>query len=323
MAHHNVVFPESWGYGSDMGPSYSTLVVETEGGQEQRFGRWEQARRRYRLTYADRRPDYVYDVMEFFLARRGSLHSFLFKDPTDYTSASDGISAHGDDVLIGTGDSSDTTFQLVKKYTDSGGTTTRNIRFPITGTVRVYLDGVEQLSGWTVDTTTGIVTFTSAPGTGVEVSAGFTFYVPVRFDEGTDNDGLRTAVTNYNNHQLESLELVEVLYEDTLTDDQWYGGSSERTINGPHTLSKADGLVQTFFNSGASGVDIFAPDPANLAPGGPHFVLIIGTGSSSVDLFDHNPTIMKSGVNGNSVVEYYVSINNSNVKRWDIVEITS
>jgi uncharacterized protein (TIGR02217 family) len=47
------------------------------------------------------------------------------------------------------------------------------------------LGGVEQLSGWTVDTTTGIVSFTSAPGSGVAVTAGFEFDVPVRFDSDT------------------------------------------------------------------------------------------------------------------------------------------
>ena len=44
---------------------------------------------------------------------------------------------------------------------------------------------VEQMSGWTVDTTTGVVTFTTAPAGGVAVRAGFEFDVPVRFDSDT------------------------------------------------------------------------------------------------------------------------------------------
>ena len=50
------------------------------------------------------------------------------------------------------------------------------------GSVRVALNGVEQMSGWSVDTTTGIVSFTVAPGSAVIVRAGFEFDVPVRFD---------------------------------------------------------------------------------------------------------------------------------------------
>lgn len=41
---------------------------------------------------------------------------------------------------------------------------------------------VEQISGWTVDATTGVLTFTTAPASGVIVRAGFEFDVPVRFD---------------------------------------------------------------------------------------------------------------------------------------------
>jgi uncharacterized protein (TIGR02217 family) len=52
----------------------------------------------------------------------------------------------------------------------------------VAGTVRIALGGVEQPSGWSVNTTTGVVTFGSAPGAGVAVTAGFEFDVPVRFD---------------------------------------------------------------------------------------------------------------------------------------------
>ena len=58
----------------------------------------------------------------------------------------------------------------------------RRIVKPVTGTVRVALAGVEQLSGWSVETTNGIVTFDTAPASGVLITAGFEFDVPVRFD---------------------------------------------------------------------------------------------------------------------------------------------
>jgi uncharacterized protein (TIGR02217 family) len=52
----------------------------------------------------------------------------------------------------------------------------------VVGSVRIALGGVEQPSGWSVHTTTGLVTFSSAPGAGVAITAGFEFDVPVRFD---------------------------------------------------------------------------------------------------------------------------------------------
>jgi uncharacterized protein (TIGR02217 family) len=53
---------------------------------------------------------------------------------------------------------------------------------PMAGTVTVALDGIEQASGWSVDTTTGQITFATAPSDSVVISAGFEFDVPVRFD---------------------------------------------------------------------------------------------------------------------------------------------
>jgi uncharacterized protein (TIGR02217 family) len=47
---------------------------------------------------------------------------------------------------------------------------------------RVYLDSIEQLGGWSIDTTTGIVTFSVPPALEAEVTADFEFDVPVRFD---------------------------------------------------------------------------------------------------------------------------------------------
>ena len=53
---------------------------------------------------------------------------------------------------------------------------------PAAASVRIALDGAERASGWSVDTTDGVVTFDAAPAAGVAVTAGFVFGVPVRFD---------------------------------------------------------------------------------------------------------------------------------------------
>ena len=62
--------------------------------------------------------------------------------------------------------------------------------------MKVYLDGVEQLSGWSVDTTTGIVSFGMPPALGVEVSADFEFDVPARFD----TDHMAVTIETYRLH---------------------------------------------------------------------------------------------------------------------------
>ena len=71
---------------------------------------------------------------------------------------------------------------MVKRYASGAQSWTRSITKPVAGTVRVALNGAEQPSGWSVDTATGVVTFSTAPGSGVAISVGFAFDVPVRFD---------------------------------------------------------------------------------------------------------------------------------------------
>jgi len=52
----------------------------------------------------------------------------------------------------------------------------------VAGAVRVYLDGIKQVSGWSVNTTTGLITFSTAPAAGEEITADLELDVPVRFD---------------------------------------------------------------------------------------------------------------------------------------------
>jgi uncharacterized protein (TIGR02217 family) len=82
----------------------------------------------------------------------------------------------------------------------------RTIAKPVVGTVKVYLDGIEQASGWSVDTTTGLVTFSTTPALGVEVTADFEFDVPARFD--TDHMGV--TIETYRLHAWQQIPIVEV-----------------------------------------------------------------------------------------------------------------
>ena len=110
------------------------------------------------------------------------------------------------DQLIGTGDNSEVDFQLIKKYTSGGFSYTRTINKPISGTTIISLDDVSQASGWSVDTTTGIVTFDVAPGSSVLVKAGFEFVVPVRFA----TDEITINLEAFNHGSFEDIILLEV-----------------------------------------------------------------------------------------------------------------
>ena len=182
MAFHEIRFPDNISRGARGGPERRTQIVELASGDEERNASWVNSRRRYDVAYGIRRADDLAAVVAFFEARNGRLHGFRYKDWADYKSSLPSLAIMPTDHQIGTGTGSLTTFQLVKRYTSGAQSWTRAIVKPVAGTVRVALGAVEQMAGWTVDTTTGTVTFTTAPGAGVAITAGFEFDVPVRFD---------------------------------------------------------------------------------------------------------------------------------------------
>ena len=185
MAFHEVRFPDNISRGARGGPERRTPGVELASGDEERNASWANSRRRYDVAYGIRRADDLAAVVAFFEARNGRLYGFRFKDWADYKSSLPSQAVAPTDQQIGTGTGALKTFLLSKRYTSGEQTWVRSIAKPVTGTVRVALGMVEQMSGWTVDATTGVVTFTTAPGSGVIIRAGFEFDVPVRFDTDT------------------------------------------------------------------------------------------------------------------------------------------
>ena len=182
MAFHEVRFPDNISRGARGGPERRTQIVELASGDEERNASWANSRRRYDVAYGIRRADDLASVVAFFEARNGRLHGFRFKDWGDHKSCLPSGTPSPTDQSIGTGNGATTAFQLAKRYASGSQTWVRTIAKPVAGSVAVAMNGTPQASGWSVDTTTGVITFTTAPGSGVAVTAGFEFDVPVRFD---------------------------------------------------------------------------------------------------------------------------------------------
>ena len=206
MAFHEVRFPDNISRGARGGPERRTQVVELASGDEERNASWANSRRRYDVAYGIRRADDLASVVAFFEARNGRLHGFRYKDWADYKSALPSQAITATDQQIGTGTGSLQTFQLAKRYTSGAQTWVRAITKPVAGTVRVALGMVEQMTGWTVNAATGVVTFTTAPANGVIIHAGFEFDVPVRF--GTDR--IAVSVASFHAGEMPQVPVIEV-----------------------------------------------------------------------------------------------------------------
>lgn len=208
MAFHEVQFPTGISKGSSGGPRRMTDVVTLRSGFEQRNSIWAHSRRRYNAGLGLQDIKNLYEVLEFFEARRGRLHGFRWKDWADYKSGDPITGTTTGDVQIGVGDNTEDQFQLIKVYSDTAGSYTRTIRKPVAGTVKVALNGAAQTEGthFSVDSTTGILTFASPPGNAVVITAGFEFDVPVRFDQ----DEIIVNVEQFNAGAVPDIDVLEI-----------------------------------------------------------------------------------------------------------------
>jgi uncharacterized protein (TIGR02217 family) len=198
MAFIETRFPADISYGSAGGPEYSTDIVVTQGGYEQRNINWSQSRARYNVAYGVRTQAQLDTLIGFFRARKGRADGFRFKDWADYKVLAQ---------IIGTGNGALTQFQLVKTYSSGSVTESRTIKKPVAGTVNIYFNGTLQAGSiFSVNYTNGLVTFTAAPANGVAITADFEFDVPVRFD----TDRLSAALENYGISSLNDIPLIEV-----------------------------------------------------------------------------------------------------------------
>ena len=208
MNFHEVRFPASLSFGSVGGPERRTEIVTLSNGFEERNTPWAHSRRRYDAGLGMRSLDDLSELIAFFEARKGQLYGFRWKDWTDYSSGLASAVQSAVDEEFGVGDDVTTVFQLAKNYRSGAHSYRRPITKPLEDTLLIAVGGDEREEGvhFSVDYTTGLVTFVDPPETDAPVTAGFEFDVPVRFD----GDRIETSVANFSAGEIPSVPVVEV-----------------------------------------------------------------------------------------------------------------
>jgi uncharacterized protein (TIGR02217 family) len=205
---HEVLLPLPFALGASGGPQRRVDVVALGSGAEARNTPWAHGRRRYDIGGAVRTLDELHELISFFESRRGKLHGFRFRDPFDFKSCAPSATPAPDDQLIGVGDGAAVAMQLIKSYGAGATVYARPIKKPVQGTVRVAVDGDELGGGaFSVDAATGVITFLSPPAEGAEVTAGFLFDTPVRFDI----DALDLTLDGFGAGRAPAAPLLEIL----------------------------------------------------------------------------------------------------------------
>lgn len=200
------------GFASTGGPQRQTQVILMNSNAEARNARWTNSRRKWDVVAGKISLDTGNNIVRFFEARNGRLIGFRFQDPLDWMSClpgdynNPGVPAFNDQQ-IGVGDGSTTEFQLSKTYASGVSSYVRAIYKPQEGTVLTGVNGIKSTPGsFSVNYTTGIVTFVSAPPAHDPVTAGFKFDCGVRFD----TDQLNFNFTDPTACIIQSLPIIEL-----------------------------------------------------------------------------------------------------------------
>lgn len=174
MSFFETEFPRTISYKATGGPGFNTTVNTGLSGAEQRNKNWAQALGGWNVSlitpsaFTANRLSFLQLLRSFFLNVSAMGDGFRLFDHTDNNAVNS---------LLGTGDGVTAAFQLVKGYTIGARTYVKTISKPImstvtdyqgnslTDTVVVYRAGVnDPTSRWSVDPTTGVVTFKTATG---------------------------------------------------------------------------------------------------------------------------------------------------------------
>lgn len=292
MAFHDVLFPEDISYGSAGGPGFRTQIIELDSGREVRSSQWLQPLYRFDVRYGIREYEALYSVQKFYMARRGSLHTFRFKDWLNYTSRADGTSAptYEDQLLIASAEGGETEVQLVVRHLSGPSELVRPITKPVLGTVQIGVNGTAlDDADFTVNYDTGVVTVPELDAADA-VTAGFEFHNHVRFDNETD-EWLSATLEAFNDGSIRSIGLREVRDEVTFYDLYNTGGSMEysltQTFNIP--VNQARILV---FKPLLAHRDVVLPNPVamNLPTGRSLYEIFNESDTYNVVIKDHTGT---------------------------------
>lgn len=201
-------FPENIALGAEGGPTFATDIAEMASGFESRNIGWALPLHRYTVTLLNRPQSELDELKAWFLVTKGMGHGFRFKDWSDYSATSTvGLLGTG----VGTGA---TTYQMNKRYAALGVNIDRPIKKPVSGTVAIYKNAVAQTivvgvpgaGQVSIDYTTGIVTFGTAPGGGDTLTWSGEFDVPARFD----TDAMAAMITRGGASRLATWDAIPI-----------------------------------------------------------------------------------------------------------------
>jgi len=167
--------------------AFDNIILENGAGVEQRIPKLTEYQLRADLSNIVLTESEANNILNFFKARKGKYEGFRFKFWADYWASH--IPEYYDTNVFTQGitapNSTFTQYQLIKCYSVGNVNGYKTISKPITSTIQVFVDGSEITSGFTVNSSTGIITFSTPLDGETAVNWSGEFELAVRFDRDT------------------------------------------------------------------------------------------------------------------------------------------
>lgn len=210
MAVVDAVFPPEISAGALGGDTFSTdVVILKRSGKRVRNAGRQNALGVWTVAHITKDEVKFRELVSFYLAVKGMWLAFLWKDFQDYTGWGQ------QNCSPATGNGSNTIFQLQKTYTVPSPLTSyvRTVKKPKNGTVKIYKAGVLQTetTHYTVNYSTGVVTFVTAPANGNTIKAEYEYYKITIFgsdrrESTVEQEAGDMGIFNWDNIQIEEVD---------------------------------------------------------------------------------------------------------------------
>jgi uncharacterized protein (TIGR02217 family) len=187
-------FPDEISAWLSGGRGFKTIIAETYGGDEYRNAAWQYARGEWDVGEAERMADEntgtaslaFKGLRNLFMASNGQLGGFRLKVWDDYKDDGGGVLG-----TTGLAVAATLAYQMFKNYPSGAGSYQHKILKPVASTIQVFDNGVLRTltTDYTLDATTGIITFVAQPTVGHALTWTGQFDTPVRFGGDLPKNG--------------------------------------------------------------------------------------------------------------------------------------
>lgn len=211
MPYLDILFPEDISFGGRRLTRYSTTVVRSKSGVEQRNKNWAFPLVGWEFDLSSWDEIRREELADFLEAIEGKYDTFRFKDPRDFYAGGEIDDLENFTPVtpqpFAVGDGETVAFQLRKSRTKGAKTVWRKVTKPDLASFSLYVDvALVDPADYSVDAVTGLVTFNEAPADEAVIAWAGKYWIEAR----VDSDDVTEVFESFTTGEFTSIVILEV-----------------------------------------------------------------------------------------------------------------